>query len=390
MKISGIAGTVLLGFAALFKIMHWPGAGIMMTLGALTLAFIFMPSALTVLWKETHSRKRLFLYLSAFFAGMFFIMGVAFKVQHWPGAGIIHTLAGLSGIICFIPALLASKLKDQQDKSKRIIYILGATGLVFYFFGLLCKVQHWPGALILLTGGLLITFFVVFPWYTRHTWKEDNFVSARFIFMVIGTLVIIVPSTLVALNLQRSYEEGFYISQQQQQAVYSYKFQRNQAFYANHKDSVPVLTEIYRVTNDLIGLIDQIDSKMIAESEGTPEQPAAVSQLILQTENGPEIQFGMLKRPFNPLPFTHYLQKGSVTRSELDEALKHYAGYISGLTPDGELKKYEPMLEPSSYFTMDNADGKPVSLMSGLHKTALLKTGILTVESCAFSEVSKH
>ncbi|MFZ2287013.1 MAG: hypothetical protein WAV93_08520 [Bacteroidales bacterium] len=26
MKISGIAGTVLLGFAALVRIMHWPGA----------------------------------------------------------------------------------------------------------------------------------------------------------------------------------------------------------------------------------------------------------------------------------------------------------------------------------------------------------------------------
>src|SRR4030042_1838701 len=40
MKISGIAGTVLLGFGALFKIQHWPLAGIMVTLGTLILAFI--------------------------------------------------------------------------------------------------------------------------------------------------------------------------------------------------------------------------------------------------------------------------------------------------------------------------------------------------------------
>ncbi|MCU0460363.1 MAG: hypothetical protein MUE37_14910 [Bacteroidales bacterium] len=66
MKISAIAGTIMLGFAALFKIMHWPGAGIMLTLGSLLLAFVFMPSALTVLWKETHSGKKLFLYVSAF------------------------------------------------------------------------------------------------------------------------------------------------------------------------------------------------------------------------------------------------------------------------------------------------------------------------------------
>jgi len=33
MKISGIAGTALLGFAALFKIMHWPLAGILCSPG---------------------------------------------------------------------------------------------------------------------------------------------------------------------------------------------------------------------------------------------------------------------------------------------------------------------------------------------------------------------
>src|SRR5664279_58242 len=65
MKISGVAGTVLFGFAAMFKIQHFPLAGALMTLGAMLLAFVFLPSALSVLWKETHNRKRLFLFISA-------------------------------------------------------------------------------------------------------------------------------------------------------------------------------------------------------------------------------------------------------------------------------------------------------------------------------------
>jgi len=32
MKISGIAGTLIFGCAALFKIQHWPGAGILLTI----------------------------------------------------------------------------------------------------------------------------------------------------------------------------------------------------------------------------------------------------------------------------------------------------------------------------------------------------------------------
>src|SRR5664279_60057 len=108
MRISGVAGTVLFGFAAMFKIQHWPLAGAMMTLGALILAFVFLPSALSVLWKETHNRKRLFLVISAFFAGMLFILGALFKIQHWPMAGSILTLAAISGILFFIPALALS------------------------------------------------------------------------------------------------------------------------------------------------------------------------------------------------------------------------------------------------------------------------------------------
>src|SRR5512133_46135 len=53
MKISGVAGTIMYGFAALFKIQHWPGASIMMSLGAILLALVFLPSSLNVLWKET-------------------------------------------------------------------------------------------------------------------------------------------------------------------------------------------------------------------------------------------------------------------------------------------------------------------------------------------------
>ena len=92
MKISAIAGTVMLGF-------------------------VFMPSALGVLWKETHNSKKLFLYISAFLAVMFFTLGVVAKVQHWPGAAIILGLSAICGVLLFIPALLNDRLKDPDKKS---------------------------------------------------------------------------------------------------------------------------------------------------------------------------------------------------------------------------------------------------------------------------------
>jgi drug/metabolite transporter (DMT)-like permease len=104
----------------------------MLTLGAVILAFVFIPSALGVLWKETHNRKKLFLFISAFIGGICLIIGTMFKVQHWPGAGILLSLSALFGIFFFIPVLLASKLQDQENKAKRPVYILGAIGIICY------------------------------------------------------------------------------------------------------------------------------------------------------------------------------------------------------------------------------------------------------------------
>jgi hypothetical protein len=392
MKISAIAGTVMLGFAALFKIMHWPGAGILMTLGAFTLAFIFMPSALTVLWKETHSGKRLFLYISAFITAMLFIIGVVSKVQHWPLAAFILMLAALSGIVTFIPALLVSKLKDQENRSKKIVYILGAAGLIFYTLALLCKIQHWPGASLFIACGVIIIFFVVFPWYTWISWKEDKNVSAKFIFMVVGSLALVIPGILLNLSLQRNYDAGYYREQSEQQAMLEYRFAENQSFLAGCNDTIvsPVLGEINAKTNNLLKVINDIEAKMIGESEGKPGVPVVITRQIKETESGPEIQFPSLLQPFHIVPFRDFLQEGSGSRMELNTALKEYSDYLSGLIPRDVFNNYEDLLDPSFYLPEFNPETDRISLMSGLHMLELLKNGILTVESQIFSAVSKH
>lgn len=365
MKISAIAGTILLGFSALFKIMHWPGAGIMIILGALALAFVFMPSALTVLWKETHSRNRLFLYISAFVFGMLFIAGVVFKIQHWPGSGLVLSLAVVSGILLFLPALLAAKLKDQDNRSKRTVYILGALGMTAYMAGLLCKVQHWPLATLLMTVGLAMVFFVVFPWYARLTWKDDDHVSSGFIFMVVGALAIVIPSLLISLNSQRNYEGGYFILQKAQQEIFDYKLAENQAMISNCTDTLlkPLLAEINSNTVPLLDLLEGIGNKMTDASDGDA---------------------------FSTGPFSEYLTEGSPARNELNDALKEYSGYLSRLIPEGDAAQFEKLLDPSAYLPETAPGNEKISLMSGLHMLDLMKAGILTAESFAFSAAVKN
>jgi len=392
MKFSGVCGTILLGFAALFKIMHWPGAGIMIMLGGMILAFVFMPSAMVVLWKETRSKKRIFLYISAFVSAMLFILGIMFKVQHWPGAGVILLLSCICCAFCYIPVLLFSKLPQEESRSKKAVYITGAIGLIFYIAGLIFKIQHLPGAGILMMVSLGTLFLVVFPWYTVITWKEESNIKAGFLFLVIGSLAIVAPSSLINMNLQKNYETGFYRNLEQQQAVYRCLFSENQSIIKSNKDIVaaPVIDQIVHKTDELLMFINDIEKRMIAESEGVPGVPADVSQQINMTKTGPEIQFSLLKSAFTPVPFNDFLKTGSLSRKEFEEKIKGYSAFIAALAPGGETAERLRLLDTSICFPGPEAEEKRISLMSALHMTALIKNSILTVESGALKTVANR
>jgi len=392
MKITGVAGTILLGFAALFKIQHWPGAGIGLTLGALILAFVFLPSALGVLWKETHNRNRIFLFISAFFSGMFYILGTLFKIQHWPAAGLMLTMAGVCGIFFFIPALLANRFSDQEKKYKRPVYSLGAAGLILYSSGMLFKIMHWPLATAFMVSGVIILCVIAFPWYAWLTWREESYIKANFIFIIIGMLLIIVPGALINLNLQQSYESGFYTQLEQQQVLHYSISEKNQSLVDQYRDSLNS-REMLQLQSETSGLLKQISSikeDMVKESEGQPGIPAINPEQINNTLEGIEIQYNLLSSPFHPAPVRDFLLPGCRSRQELDVALKEYVNYVDRLDIGEDHKKYMNIFQPSVYLPVDLHEDGNISLISGLHSLALLENSILALESYALSVIAKH
>jgi hypothetical protein len=390
MKIAGIAGTVMLGFASLFKIQHWPGAGPLMTLGAFTLAFIFMPSSLGVLWKETHNRKKLFLFISAFFASVFFILGTLFKIQHWPGAGWLLTLAAFSGIFLFLPAILVHLLSDPDRKNRRSAYILGTAGFVIYSCGMLFKIQHWPLATILMVSGLIILGAVALPWYVYLKWKDENNITSGFLFIIVGLLLIIIPGMMINMNLRYAYEDGYFPHLNRQQEMYRYLKSNNEAFLAQYHDSVNFvqMEKIHSGTASVLAAINTIETKMVQEAEGEPGMPATITNQIKHGNAGPEIQYGMLKRPFHTAPYSDFLMPGTLSRQDLERALADYREIISApLKNEGSLK-YIDLLDTQIYFPAETLTRQDMSLLSALHSLELLKNSLLTVESQALTSIA--
>jgi hypothetical protein len=383
MKISGIAGTLIFGCAALLKIQHWPGAGILLTLGAMILAFIFMPSTIGVLWKETHNRKKLFLFISGFLAGFLFIAGTLFKIQHWPAAGYILTLSIVTTIFLFLPSLLSSRLSDPENSQKRPVYIFGTAGAIFYVLGMLFKIQHWPASAVLMVLGLILLGFIALPWYTRICWKEDPNVSSAFIFMVIGSLLIIVPGALINLSLQSMYDNGYYPHLKQQQALFETRQASQKSLLKSYHDSLGFqkMQQADSRTAEVIALIDDIGKQMIEESEGEPGKPAVNPSAMIKTGEGYKIVYTSLSRPFHIQPARDFLVPESPSRQKLNASINSYINYLSAVLPPSDFQKLKSLLEPSLYLPEKDQGELKITMISSLHSLEILKNNLLIAES---------
>jgi len=210
MKTIGLVSMIMITVGALFKIQHWPGAGVLLSLGFLLLGTVFMPTALWVMKKESKIKGSLFLYILAIFGCIVFVFGFLFKIQHWPGAGMLLTFGFSFMGFLLIPAILISKLRDPQAKNLHTAYIIGAISLTLYIFGDLFKIQHWQGAAIMLILGAVGLTTVFFPVYVAKVYKNAESIKASFLFICVGMVFFNMFNLLLALNVSKDVL-GFFV-----------------------------------------------------------------------------------------------------------------------------------------------------------------------------------
>lgn len=226
MKIFGVISTILMSFGALFKIEHWPGAGVMLVLGFFLLCFVFLPSAVYVSYREVSNRTKLFLHLTGFLAGFLFAIGFLFKIQHWPGAGYLIIIAAAVSLF-FIPAFFINQLRQTNSATQKTALVFGLVGSIFHLLGFLFKINHWPGAAIALMAGTILLIFIAFPMYAASHYKGYEHVSSRFAFVTFAVIWFIVPTMLISLNVSKDVREGFKEIEQNKQFNIQYLTSKN-------------------------------------------------------------------------------------------------------------------------------------------------------------------
>ena len=143
------------------------------------------------------------IYILGLATAMIITLGTMFKVNHWPGAGIL-LIGGISVlVILFLPVALVNSLKDDNNKSKRLLYfIIWLTSFVL-FAAMLFKIQHWPWAGYLMLISIPFPFLVFLPVFLIVTSKNREhsiFDTAYILFLL---MILSCFTALLALNVSK-------------------------------------------------------------------------------------------------------------------------------------------------------------------------------------------
>jgi len=142
MYILGTIAPSLLIIGAIFKLQHWPGAAVMIVLGSFLLGAVYLPVFAMVSMRDTRKREKKVnktLYVVGVITGFIFITGVLFKIMHWPGAGVSLTVSVLLTVVLFIPVLVVHALKDKENQVQNfsiLIFVLSFMAVNIMVFAL--------------------------------------------------------------------------------------------------------------------------------------------------------------------------------------------------------------------------------------------------------------
>ena len=207
-----------------------------------------------------------------------FVFGALFKVQHWPGAGILITV-GL-GLFCllFLPLAFYQSYKGNGEKYKTL-YIAGFICAFITFIGAMFKIQHWQGAGWFLMVGIPSPFLYFLPVYVYHHNKSKEKSMVNFLGVMFMMVYVALFTSILALNISRDILVALNNSTNDISKTSDLFFAKNEQLYKNlekegfannkekflalRKKTEAIYTQINNIKIDLVKAVENSGSKAI-------------------------------------------------------------------------------------------------------------------------------
>jgi len=122
--ILGLITSIIISTGIILKVNHWPAAGILITAGILILVFIFLPAALINNYRSEGNIQNRLLYIVTWITCFVVFIGMLFKVMHWPYAGVGLLIALPFPYIVFLPVFLIVTSKNKNFNIYNTVFVL--------------------------------------------------------------------------------------------------------------------------------------------------------------------------------------------------------------------------------------------------------------------------
>jgi hypothetical protein len=267
-------------------------------------------TTLLLTFKNYYTMKKIMLN-SGIFSAFMFLIGAIFKIMHWPGAGFILLTSIAIFSIVFLPLLSILRVKEQKQTKDKVVIAVATIFGILISIATLFKVMHWPGANFMWIISLSILFFAFIPIYffggIRNPETKTNTIISSILILLAGGLLF----TLTNLSSSRWTEESVFNSDDHLRESYMFIGDQNQQAYKLLNDSTQIAEkELQLKTNELCqkieliksSLFNQLVEKGISESQIIRHEGNnySAAEIVLYSNNGkPSIELKKLKSEVN-------------------------------------------------------------------------------------------
>lgn len=132
MIISGMLSALSIITGSILKFLHLPFAGILLVLGMGFFTLLFLPIMFTLKFRESKHLREKSVLMMAIPMCMLIVTSVLFKIMHWPGANVMMQSSLLFTIFVFIPIYLFTGLRNPDTRTNTLttsILLIAGSGL---------------------------------------------------------------------------------------------------------------------------------------------------------------------------------------------------------------------------------------------------------------------
>jgi hypothetical protein len=122
--ILGVITAMITSAGAIFKVNHWPAAAILLIAGTLILVLLFLPAALINNYKATGNSQNKVLYIVTYITCFVVFIAMLFKIMHWPYAGVGLLIALPFPYVVFLPIFLLVTSKNKSFNIYNTVFVL--------------------------------------------------------------------------------------------------------------------------------------------------------------------------------------------------------------------------------------------------------------------------